>query len=232
VSSRDISIFSFRGISVRLHWTFLVFLVWLAITNPGNLTDKASEIIFVLSVFFCVVLHEYGHALTARYFGIRTRDITLYPIGGIALLEKEPEPKEEFFIAIAGPLVNVFIALSISNFIDTDVEKLVSPESSYLSRIFLANSILVLFNMIPAYPMDGGRVLRSALGVTLSKATATIVSGRIGQIFSLLMAALAIYLDHVILLIISIFIFLQARREIQYWKARQEIADILTAKVE
>lgn len=217
---------------MRLHWTFLVFLGWLAITNPGNLSDKASELIFVLSVFFCVVLHEYGHALTAKYFGIRTRDITLYPIGGIALLEKEPLPKQEFFIAIAGPLVNVFIALSLANFIDTDPEKLISPDSTYLSRIFLANSILVIFNMIPAYPMDGGRVLRSALGMILSKATSTIVSGRIGQVFSLLMAALAIYIDHIILLIISMFIFLQARREIQYWQTRQEIEDSLPFKVE
>jgi Zn-dependent protease len=218
--ARNITLLTFRGISVRLHWTFILFLVWIALSNPGNLSDKASELFFLLSIFTCVVLHEYGHALTARLFGINTRDITLYPIGGVALLVRDPKPKEEFFIALAGPLVNVVIAILIFNFYGIDESALISEHASFWTRIFVANLVLVVFNMIPAYPMDGGRVLRSALGLILAQGSATIISARIGQLFSILMAGLAIYFDHTILLIIAFFIFMQARRDILFWKQR------------
>lgn len=221
--ARNITVLTFRGISVRLHWTFILFILWIALSNPGNLSDKASEVIFLLSIFTCVVLHEYGHALTARVFGINTRDITLYPIGGVALLVRDPKPKEEFFIALAGPLVNVVIATLIFNFYEINEAALISDEASFWTRIFLANIVLVVFNMIPAYPMDGGRVLRSALGLVLSQGSATVISARIGQLFSIIMAGLALYFGHTVLLIIALFVFMQARRDILYWKQKAAI---------
>ena len=169
------------------------------------------------------MLHEYGHALTARVFGINTRDITLYPIGGVALLVRDPKPKEEFFIALAGPLVNVVIATLIFNFYEINEAALISDEASFWTRIFLANIVLVVFNMIPAYPMDGGRVLRSALGLVLSQGSATVISARIGQLFSIIMAGLALYFGHTVLLIIALFVFMQARRDILYWKQKAAI---------
>lgn len=226
---RNLTLLSFKGISVKLHWTFILFIVWLAVTNPGNIGDKAAEMVFILGIFTCVVLHEYGHALTAKSFGIRTRDITLYPIGGVAVLEKEPRPGQEFFIALAGPLVNVVIATVLANFYDLDKIDGFNLESDFGARLLVANIILVMFNMIPAYPMDGGRVLRAGLGCFLSQSTATIVSGRIGQFFSVLMAGTALYFGHTILLLISIFIFLQARKEIQFWKYRDQQPLIFTS---
>jgi stage IV sporulation protein FB len=219
---RNLTLLSFKGISVKLHWTFILFIVWLAVTNPGNVGDKAAEVLFILGIFTCVVLHEYGHALTARSFGIRTRDITLYPIGGVAVLEKEPRPAQEFFIALAGPLVNVVIATFLANLYDLNNLEELNFEDDFGARLLVANIVLVMFNMIPAYPMDGGRVLRAALGCFLNQSTATIISGRIGQIFSIIMAGIALYFGHTILLLISIFIFLQARREIQFWNRQRE----------
>ncbi len=220
--AKDIKILSFKGISVKLHWSFIVFVLWLGLTNPGDLGDKLAELGFIVAIFSCVVCHEYGHALTARSFGIKTRDITLYPIGGVAVLEREPKPVQEFFIALAGPLVNVVIAGCLSQFYS--IEKLASLDlgSDFGARLLIANLVLVLFNMIPAYPMDGGRVLRAGLGIFLDRGRATVVSGRIGQFFCILLAGAALYFGHIMLLMISLFIFVQAQKEISFWRRRAE----------
>lgn len=224
----SITIFSFKDIPVRLHWTFLLFLVWIGLNDPGNLKDSLLEVSFVMTIFACVVLHEFGHALTARFFGIKTRDITLYPIGGVALLEKEARPAQELLIAIAGPLVNVVIALIIYFYIPIGALDGANADATFSQRLFIVNIILVLFNMIPAYPMDGGRVLRSTLALFLNQGTATIISGRIGQLLSIGLAGFALYAEQLILLFIAIFIFLRAKDEINYWKRRREMESLFT----
>lgn len=226
MKTSSLTIFSFKEIPVRLHWSFILFLVWIGLNDPGNLKDSLLEVVFVATIFGCVVLHEFGHALTAKVFGIRTRDITLYPIGGVALLEKEARPAQELLIAIAGPLVNVIIALLIYILVPTDLTAVTDDNITFIQRLFLVNIILVLFNMIPAYPMDGGRVLRSTLGLFFNQGTATIISGRIGQVISIGLCGFAFYMGNPILVFIAVFVFLKARDEIKYWK-RRRAAEIL-----
>ncbi|RUT85380.1 site-2 protease family protein, partial [Mesorhizobium sp. USDA-HM6] len=153
----------------------------------GGAPAAWEGVVFVIAVFACVVLHEFGHIAAARRFGIRTPDITLLPIGGVARLERMPEePGQEFVIAIAGPLVNVaiaaviFLALGGAASIGQMAE-IEDPRMSFLARLAGVNVFLVLFNMIPAFPMDGGRVLRAALASRLSWPRATQVAASIGQ---------------------------------------------------
>ena len=157
------------GIGIFVHWTFFLLLAWVvyAYLSAGQNDVAAFEgVILVLAIFACVVLHELGHALTGRHFGVQTRDITLLPIGGVARLESIPEvPMQELWIAVAGPAVNVviavvlFVILAIAGDIDRwrHVTLLGGP---FLGRLMAVNIMLVLFNLLPAFPMDGGRVLR------------------------------------------------------------------------
>ncbi len=219
------TIANIAGIPVRIHWTFLVFLLWVGFGDAGGLKNGLLEVFFVISIFICVVLHEFGHALTAKFFGIRTRDITLYPIGGVAMLDRNAPSKQEFFIALNGPLVNVLICVFLypflSSFGDTvEILPLQNGIITFWDRLFLVNVILVIFNMIPAYPMDGGRIVKSILGVLFGEDIAIKFSSRLGQIVSLLMAAYAIYTANPFLLFISIFIFMQASNELKYNKLK------------
>ena len=176
------------GIPVQVHWSFLLIFVWVLIKGLGEAWDWYTigwMMAFVLALFFCVVLHEFGHALTARRFGVGTRDIILSPIGGVARLDKLPdEPMHEFFVAIAGPAVNVGISLTLAavpfalsrdkfyNFFSS----LLFPNSNvfavgldawdyFLFGLIGLNIVLAVFNMLPAFPMDGGRVLRALLSI-------------------------------------------------------------------
>ena len=162
------------GIPLYLHWSFALLLLITGL-NP-------AAIVFVAAVFACVTLHEYGHALAARRFGIVTDSITLYPIGGIARLAEIPrEPKQEIAIALAGPAVNVGLAVFLLPFFGT---------GGLLHQLFIANVVLVAFNMIPAFPMDGGRVLRALLAARpkISYARATAIAARAGQVVAVLFA--------------------------------------------
>jgi len=159
-------------IDVFVHATFFILIAWIGLSYwqaEGTLTAVASGIGFILTLFACVVAHEYGHALMARRYGIRTKHITLLPIGGVAMLERMPEdPKQEIAVALAGPAVNLVIAvglwlwLSASNTL-VPAELLNLTKGSFLERVMVVNIILAVFNMLPAFPMDGGRVLRAAL---------------------------------------------------------------------
>ncbi len=220
-----IPLFRFKGIHVRLHWTFLLLPAWIAY---GSYTEGASwnmilmNIGLVLLVFLCVILHEFGHALTAQRYGIHTRDITLLPIGGVASLERMPEdPKQEFMITIAGPLVNLVIALlAIILLAATGVSMIFSDFGFHatdgahvLIFLVMANMILFLFNLIPAFPMDGGRILRSLLSMKMPRYKATRIATGLGRLLAIGFAFYGLMNGQPFLALIGVFIFFAAGAE-------------------
>lgn len=213
---------SVAGTEIRVHMTFALLLIWIWFMHYriGGPSAAWEGIAFIVSVFACVVLHEFGHIAAARYFGIRTPDITLLPIGGVARLERNPtKPLDEFVIAIAGPLVNVVIAALVVLVIGGTLgwEQLVAPQDprvDFLARLAGVNIFLVLFNMIPAFPMDGGRVLRAILAWHWSWARATRFAARIGQGFAFAMGIAGLFFSP-LLILIAIFVYLAAETEVQ-----------------
>ena len=169
------------GSEVRIHVTFFLLLLYIGVAHfqAGGIPAAISGIIFILALFACVVAHEFGHALMARRYGIKTPDITLLPIGGLARLERMPEkPAQEIAVALAGPAVNLVIAavliLVLGAGVDADaLQALENPTVSFLARLATVNVFLVVFNLIPAFPMDGGRILRGLLAVRLPYLKAT-----------------------------------------------------------
>ncbi len=206
------------GIPIRVHFTFLFLLVWIFLTGGGNL----GVVLLVVLLFFCVVLHELGHALVAKRFGVMTKDITLYPIGGVAMLQGRPKPVQEFWIALAGPAVNVVIALllfGLSFAVNGHPPSLsgIAPGASLIDALFTANLILPAFNMVPAFPMDGGRVLRAVLAFKLPEARATQIAGGIGQFLAIIFGFYGLFHQppNPIWMIIAFFVFLGASQEVQ-----------------
>ena len=175
---------------------------------------------FILALFACVVAHEFGHALAARRYGIKTPDITLLPIGGLARLERMPEkPGQEIVVALAGPAVNVVIAVVLILFMNArfDMEalqRLDNPALSFMARLASVNVFLVLFNLIPAFPMDGGRVLRAVLAIWLPRTQATNIAARIGQALAFVFGFLGL-MGNPLLIFIAIFVYLAATAEAQ-----------------
>ncbi|MDQ3626043.1 MAG: site-2 protease family protein, partial [Verrucomicrobiota bacterium] len=166
--SWSIPIFRVAGILVRIHVTFLLLLAWLGFMyySQGGSAVAAARVFFILLLFGCVLLHEFGHAIAAKGFGINTPDITLLPIGGVARLERMPEkPSQELIVALAGPAVNVVIALGLFAVVGfRGVTEVMSGQpAGMLTQLMGINVLLVLFNLLPAFPMDGGRVLRALL---------------------------------------------------------------------
>jgi Zn-dependent protease/CBS domain-containing protein len=216
----SLNIGTIAGTAIRIHVTFLLFLVWIFVASyvSGGAQAAWSGTAFMVLLFACVLLHEFGHILTARGFGIATPDVTLLPIGGVARLEQIPEkPREEFLIAIAGPLVNVAIALALVAFggASLDASHLAAVESARISmvdRLAAVNLFLAVFNMIPAFPMDGGRVLRALLSIRLGFARATDVAATIGQWVAFGLGFLGL-LYNPMLIFIAIFVYLAAASE-------------------
>src|SRR6266853_5699899 len=197
--SWSIPIFRIAGIQLRIHITFLLLIGWVAFVYyaQGGSPAAVGGVLFILILFACVVLHEFGHAFAGKAFGINTPDITLLPIGGVARLERMPEePMQELIIAVAGPLVNVVIALGL--FIAGGPQALLNPSTveggSLIAQLLTINILLVLLNLLPAFPMDGGRVLRALLATRLSYARATQIAAGIGQGIAVVFAILAIKL--------------------------------------
>jgi stage IV sporulation protein FB len=214
---------------VRIHVTFLLFLVWIGVAHyqQGGAPAAAQGVLFIVALFACVVAHEFGHALMARRYGIRTPDITLLPIGGVARLERMPErPGQEIAVALAGPAVNVVIAVALVLFMNArfDVEalqRLDNPALSFMVRLASVNIFLVLFNLIPAFPMDGGRVLRAVLAIWYPRVQATNIAARIGQALAFVFGFLGLMYNPM-LIFIAIFVYLAATAEAQ----SVELADI------
>ena len=218
--SWSISIGSIAGTAIRLHITFILFLAWIfgASYVTGGADAAWSGLIFILLLFACVVAHEFGHIFAARAFGVRTPDVTLLPIGGVARLERIPEePGQEFLIAIAGPLVNVAIAIVLYQFGGADmrtgaVTAIDNTQISMIDRLASVNLFLALFNMIPAFPMDGGRILRALLATRLGFVRATEWAASIGQWFAFALGFIGLFYNP-ILIFIAIFVYLAASSE-------------------
>lgn len=220
---------SISGIKIIIHWTFLLLILWIVfdeLKRGGTTESVLFNVAFVLAVFVCVVLHELGHALAAKYFGVKTRKITLFPIGGMASLDKIPEsPKQELLVVIAGPLVNVIIAillyliLPIQELINMSfVESLETLSNltlqNFLLYLFIVNVGLVIFNIIPAFPMDGGRILRALLAMRIDRVKATQMASSIGQFIAIIFLLVGL-LYNPFLVLIALFIFLGAFGENQ-----------------
>lgn len=231
------------GIDVYMHLTFLLLLGWIAVSYylPRRSTEDALwGVAFILAVFGVVVLHELGHALAARRYGIETRDITLLPIGGVARLARIPEdPKQELVVAVAGPLVNVVIAAGL--FVGVAASggfTLLSPEPlqrgevnpmlamPFAERMFWVNVWLVGFNLIPAFPMDGGRVLRSLLAMVTDHAQATSAAALVGQTIAFLFGIVGLFSGNVLLLLVALFVWMGAAAEASVSQLRSAIAGL------
>jgi stage IV sporulation protein FB len=211
------------GSEVRIHVTFFLLLAWIAAARyaQGGTQAAVEGLVLIIAIFACVVAHEFGHALAAKRYGIATPDITLLPIGGLARLERMPEnPAQEIVVALAGPAVNVVIALVLVLVIGTqvDVEALAAlddPGSNLLVQLAAINVFLVLFNLIPAFPMDGGRVLRALLAFRFSRTQATTIAARIGQALAFVFGFLGLMGGNPILIFIAIFVYIAASAEAQ-----------------
>lgn len=211
----------FAGIDVYIHATFWLLIGWIALSHilQGDpLTQTLAGLAFILALFACVVLHEFGHALTARRYGIQTRDITLLPIGGVARLERMPEqPIQELWVALAGPAVNVVIAallfafLTLTNALEP-LERLGVASGSFIERLLVVNVMLVLFNMLPAFPMDGGRVVRALLAMRMEYTRATQIAASLGQAMAFLFGFIGLFTNP-FLLFIAFFVWIGAAQE-------------------
>lgn len=227
---QSIVLFRVGGTDVRLHPTFLLLLAWIGIVGwmRGGAPAALSGVVFVALLFVCVLLHEFGHVFAARRYGIETRDITLLPIGGVAALERMPEkPSQEIAVALAGPAVNVAIALVLLAGLSvqggdmetktfTDIEK---PEMGLMAQLIAANVSLVVFNLIPAFPMDGGRVLRAILATRMGYVAATRLAASVGQIMAIVLGFLGLF-GNPVLILVAVFVFLAASGEAGFVEAR------------
>ena len=217
----SITIANVAGTAVRIHITFLLFLLWIGVSafSHGGADAAWNNIAFMLALFACVLLHEFGHIFTARAFGIKTPTVTLLPIGGVASLERIPEnPKQALAVALAGPAVNFVIALVLivatGAVMPDGIEKVDNPNVGLASRLVGANLFLALFNLIPAFPMDGGRVLHAVLAMRLGPQRAIQIAARVGQGFAYLLGFLGLF-GNPLLIFIAIFVYVAAAGEAQ-----------------
>ena len=227
------------GIGVYIHATFLLLILFIAIvewTDSHNLLTALAGVGFILVVFLCVVLHEFGHALTARKYGIRTRDITLLPIGGLARLERMPDdPRQELVVALAGPFVNLLIAAGLYAFLllqgvqpRVDAFRLVGGD--FLNNLLSVNVGLAIFNLLPAFPMDGGRVLRALLATRMEYTRATQIAARVGQGMAFLFGLVGLF-SNPFLLFIALFVWMGAEQEASMVQMRTSLGGIPVQRV-
>jgi len=224
----SIKLFDVGPTAVRIHMTFFLLLAWIGAVQwvRGGALQAIDGVIFIVLLFASVVLHEFGHVLAARRYGINTPEITLLPIGGVASLERMPEkPYQEIVVALAGPLVTLLIVVVLTfvlgaRFDLTQMAQLEQAQSTMTGRLAAANGALLLFNLIPAFPMDGGRVLRALLVIPLGYTRATRVAAMIGQGLAVLFGFLGLF-GNPLLILVAAFIFLAASGEAGYVQARE-----------
>ena len=227
------------GTEIRIHLTFLLLVGWYGYDawQSGGPEAARASVIFLLLVFLCILLHEFGHIGMARRFGIRTPDVLLSPIGGVARLERMPEePRQELLVALAGPLVTLLIAAGLWG-----VMQAFNTSGSLLSfdpgrirllpSLFQVNVFLLAFNLIPAFPMDGGRVLRALLASRIGMVRGTRIAARTGQIFAFAFAGIGLWSSSFLLLIIAGFIYLAAGAEANAVETRAAGRGMTTAEI-
>jgi Zn-dependent protease/CBS domain-containing protein len=236
---------TFFGIPVNVHLSFLLLPAWVAMVSwqqSHSVAAVVTGIIYILSVFVCVVLHEFGHALTARRYGIRTRDVTLLPIGGVARLERMPDdPRQELWVALAGPAVNVVIAGVLLGVAKAMGDASISTSfavsaASFVGLLIFTNLMLVAFNLLPAFPMDGGRVLRALLATRMAYARATRVAASIGQTMAFLFALVGLfgipglYAPNPLLILVAFFVWIGAAQESRIVQIQRTLSGVTVAQ--
>ena len=209
------------GIDIYVHGTFVLLIAFLAFSDlvaGHGVAAMVYSTLLILAVFATVVLHEFGHALTARRFGVRTREITLLPIGGVARLDKMPDrPGQQLLVALAGPTVSLVIALLLFGWVrvfegPVGFESLRLANGSVVTQLMWINASLAVFNLLPGYPMDGGRILRALLAMRLAPERATQIAARVGQAVALILAVVGLFAGP-LLIVIAVFVWLGARAE-------------------
>ncbi|MGH7942241.1 MAG: site-2 protease family protein [Limisphaerales bacterium] len=230
------------GIGLYIHVTFFILLLWIGALYylPRHSVPDAFEgLVFVIAVFVIIVLHELGHALTARRYGIRTRDITLLPIGGVARLERIPEdPRQELAVALAGPAVNVALAIILFVVLVVlgqpirafDLNDISILSANFLRRLLLVNVVLALFNLLPAFPMDGGRVLRAFLAMKMDYVRATHIAANVGQAMALVFVIIGLF-KFPILLFVALFVWMGAAAESSMVQMKAGLGGIPVSRV-
>lgn len=238
----SIKLGKFFGIDLYVHGTFWLLpllVLFSGVVSGGEPEAIAGELAFVFVIFACVVLHEVGHALAARAYGIGTRDITLYPVGGVASLDHMPEkPSREIAIALAGPAVNFVIAGAL--FVGLFAGSLLSPSlptaneltslDGLALKILAANFFLALFNLLPAFPMDGGRVLRALLATQMNRLRATEVAVNVGSIVAGGFVLAGILLPNFTLVVLAIVVLLLGQAELAVVRTRVAQGEWASAK--
>ncbi|MDB5309977.1 MAG: hypothetical protein JWO38_4179 [Gemmataceae bacterium] len=220
------------GIDLYVHGTFwlLPLFVFLSGVVSGDVAGAAFDVAVLLAVFGCVALHEVGHALAAKWYGIETRDITLYPLGGMARLERMPRrPLHEIVVALAGPAVNVMIVIGLLagivlgniTFTQGWASAGLAPEEMFISRLFWANVLLAAFNLIPAFPMDGGRVLRALLSIGMPRLEATQAAVTVGSVLAIGGFLFGFHEKQIMLMLVAGVVFMLGRAELAAVRAEE-----------
>jgi Zn-dependent protease/CBS domain-containing protein len=232
------------GIDVRVHWTFfllLAFFAFIGYQESGGLVGALTATITIVALFFCVLLHEFGHSLVAQRLGIKIHSITLLPIGGVSNLESLPEkPADEVKITLAGPLVNVVLApmffgvgllLGAVPRLPADLFTGIGSVGQFFFYLGYINVVLALFNLLPAFPMDGGRILRALLATRLGAVRATEISSAVGQLFAVAFFLIGLISGNFFLALIAAFIFFGASGESQMVRQRELTRGLLVSDV-
>ena len=207
------------GVPVRLHFTFIILVIFLLVAGFSSDLTTLNLTLYVLALFASVVMHELGHALVARRYGIKTLEIVMFPIGGVARLERNPRPSEEFWVAIAGPLVNVLIFGVIYFYLQgrsvfVPMQELgKTTNANLLTSIAMGNLVLAAFNLLPAFPMDGGRILRAVLAKFKPEQEATRLAAGAGRLLAMVMALYGLINGQFMLVFVAFFVYLGAAQE-------------------
>jgi len=231
------------GIDVRVHVTFALAVLFFALnlSAPHGARGAAFGVLLICALFTCLTLHELGHSLVAQRLGVSVTEILLLPIGGVARLANEPrKPQHELLIALAGPLVNVVIALGLLVLLDhyrvpldpNDLVSVAEPTPvGFVRALFWGNAVLALFNMLPALPMDGGRVFRALLSLSLGRSRATRIAAAVGQVIAIVLLSVAFKKDWGLLALVGMFVFVGAAQERAAVRASELLSELRAGEV-